>query len=214
LEFGGTAIFSTILAQVGAIIDNPVILFGLLFIFAAANLFFPPIPLETATLFAGYLSASGHGSPLIIITATVGGMFSASLILYQLTRKYGMALIEKSPLKNMFAVSMYQKTLHWFKRYGFYMIFLGKLVPGMTLYTVLCCGLLQLGITKVLWSVFLSNFLFFTALVMIGRELGVNWGNALPWLKQVGLVSLAVMVIFTVLALLKFIFELKRQPKE
>jgi membrane protein DedA with SNARE-associated domain len=204
------AILNSILAQIEAIIDNPLVLFGLLFIIAAINLFFPPTPLETVTLFAGYLSAGKFWTPFVIIGATAGGMFFSSLILYQLIQNYGTALIEKAPLNRLISFSLYRRAMHWFKHYGLYMIYLGKLVPGMTLYTVLCCGLLDLGHGKVLGSILLSNLFFFFALVMVGRQLGVHWGDALPWVKQIGLISLALIVIFTLLALLTYIIKFKK----
>jgi membrane protein DedA with SNARE-associated domain len=200
-------IFNNILTQVAALIDNPIALFSLLFIFGAANLFFPPIPLETATLFAGYLSANGYGSLIIIITATAGGMFSGSFLLYQISKTYGLNLIEKTPLRKVISPNLYQKAFRWFKKYGLYTMYLGKLVPGMSLYTVICCGILKMETKKALPAIFLSNLLFFTALAIAGRMLGANWGHALPWLIQIGLISLAVMGIFTLCAIINFFFK-------
>jgi membrane protein DedA with SNARE-associated domain len=199
-----TLIFDTVLAQMAAVIDNPFILFGLLFIFAAVNLFFPPIPLESAALFSGCLSATGHGSLIIVITATAGGMFASSLALYQITRSYGTGMLEKTPLKKYLTSDSYRKVLQWFKKYGLYTIFLGKLVPGMSLYTVICCGLLRLDAVKALPAILLSNLFFFTALVMIGRLLGANWNYALPWLTQVGPVSLIFMAIFSIYVIIHY----------
>lgn len=183
----------------------------MLFIVAAVNLFFPPTPLETITLFAAYLSAGQIWAPLIIVSATAGGMFTSSLLLYFLIHQYGTTLMEKSPFNQIVTSARYQKALHWFKRYGLYMIYLGKLVPGMTLYTVLCCGLLKLGNTTVLCSILLSNLIFFFALVILGRQLGVHWGDALPWVKQAGLISLAGMLIFTLGGLIKSLMKRKKK---
>jgi Uncharacterized membrane-associated protein len=205
---------NTIFVQIAAIMDNPFTLFSIFFIFGAINLIFPPIPLETAILFAGYLSADGHGSPFVIIAATAGGMFIASLILYRLIKNYGMSYLEKTPLNKIVTRDLCQKAFNWFRKYGFYMIYLGKLVPGMSLYTVLCCGLLRLDSLKVSIAILLSNLLFFTALVLIGRILGENWGHALPWLEQIGLLALASMIIFTVLSVFKYFIGLKKQPKK
>lgn len=207
-------IFNTILAQIELIIDNPVLLFGLLFIAAAVNLFFPPTPLETITLFAAYLSARNVWTPFIIVGATAGGMFLSSLLLYHLTQNYGTALMKKPPFNKIITFNLYQKALQWFKRYGLYMIYLGKLVPGMTLYTVFCCGLLKLGNAKVLGSILLSNLLFFFALVILGRQLGIHWGYALPWVKKAGMVSLAAMLIFTIVGLIKYLLKLRREPNQ
>jgi membrane protein DedA with SNARE-associated domain len=207
-------IFNTILTQVAAIIDNPVVLFSLLFVLGAANLFFPPIPLETATLFAGYLSANGHGSVIIIIIATTGGMFSGSFLLYQITKTYGMSLIEKTPLQQVISRNLSQKAFQWFKKYGLYTMYLGKLVPGMSLYTVICCGILKLETKKAVPVILLSNLLFFMALALAGRLLGANWGYALPWLTKIGGISLALMGIFTIGILLKCLINYRTKAKK
>ena len=207
-------IFNTILTQVAALIDNPIALFSLLFIFAAVNLFFPPIPLETATLCAGYLSASGHGSLVIIIAATAGGMFCGSFILYQVTKSYGMGLLEKTPLQKVISRKLSQKAFQWFKKYGLYTIYLGKLVPGMSLYTVICCGILKLETKKALPAIFLSNLLFFMTLAQAGRLLGANWSNALPWLTQIELISLLAMGILIIWAIMKYLINNRTQVKK
>lgn len=207
-------IFNTILTQVTAIIDNPFALFSLFFVFATVNLFFPPIPLETATLFAGYLSANGYGSLIIIIAATVGGMFSGSFLLYQITKTYGMSLIERTPLQKVISQKLSQKAFRWFKKYGLYTMYLGKLVPGMSLYTVICCGVLKLETKKALLTIFMSNLLFFMALAIAGRMLGANWGHALPWITKIGLISLAVMGIFTFCAIINFFIKYRSQAQK
>jgi len=183
----------------------------MLFVVAAINLFFPPTPLETITLFAAYLSAEKVWTPLIIIGATAGGMFVSSLLLYRLTQTYGASLIEKPPLNKIITDELYQKALRWFEKYGLYIIYLGKLVPGMTLYTILCCGLLNRQNAKVLWPIFFSNLFFFFILVMIGRQLGVHWGKALPWVKKVGLFSLTAMIIFTLVGAIQYLINLKKE---
>jgi membrane protein DedA with SNARE-associated domain len=177
----------------------------LLFIFAAANLFFPPIPLETAALFAGCLSGNGHGSTVVIIVAAVCGMSGSSLLLYHLTKNHGLNILNKTPLlKNFMTTALYRKIICWFTKYGIYTLFLGKLVPGMSLYTVICCGLLRLETTKTLTAIFFSNLFFYTALVMTGYILGAKWGHALPWLTQIGLISMAAMVVFTIFMLIHY----------
>jgi membrane protein DedA with SNARE-associated domain len=144
---------------------------------------------------------------IIIITATAGGMFSGSFILYQITKTYGISLIEKTPLRKVISQNLYRKAFRWFKKYGLYTMYLGKLVPGMSLYTVICCGVLKMETKKALLAIFLSNLLFFMVLAIAGRLLGANWGNALPWLTKVGVISLATMGIFTLCAIINFFIK-------
>lgn len=198
---------NTILDQVEKIIENPALLFMLFFTFALINLFFPPIPLETATLFAGYLTGTGKGSLLVVIGATVSGMFISSLLLYQLLKKYGVNIIQKTPLRKAIDSDSYRKTLLWFKKYGWWTIFLAKIVPGMSLYTTICGGLLQLETAKAAPAFFLSNLFFFLVLALTGKFLGKKWGDALPWLTRLGVAAMGITAIFTAVVIILFLIR-------
>ena len=200
----------SLLDQVGRLMDNPWLLLLVMFSFAFSNLFFPPIPLETATLLAGYLSGTGRGSLVIIIIATSSGMFLASLVLYLLTRKYGLAFLSKTPLQHFITEKFFQRTTDWFQKYGLWAVFLGKLVPGMSLYSVLCCGLYKIKAQLAVPALFLSNLIFFTLLALIGKILGHQWREALPWLRKINLVSLLAVVLVCAGFIFFYKFRLKK----
>jgi membrane protein DedA with SNARE-associated domain len=132
-------------------------------------------------------------------------MSGSSLLLYHVTKNHGLSILNKTPLfKNFMTSARYRKIISWFKKYGIYTLFLGKLVPGMSLSTVICCGLLRLETAKTLAAIILSNLFFYAAIVMTGYILGTKWGYALPWLTQIGLISLAAMVAFTIFILIHY----------
>ena len=202
----------SLLDQIIRFSDNPLLLFIMIFALAVANLFFPPIPLETLTLMAGYLSGTGRASLWVIIGATTSGMFCGSLILYYLSRRYHNTVISGTPLRKFFTKNSYFRAVGWFKKYGLWTVFLGKLVPGMSFYTIVCCGIFKLPTPKALAAFFSSNLIFFTVLAILGRTLGHHWRRIIPWLKSSGRLSYLV-VGLVIIILLYLYLKHKRQLK-
>jgi membrane protein DedA with SNARE-associated domain len=187
-----------IMHQVSLLVDNPLALFLIMFGLSVANLFFPPIPLESAALFAGYLSGTGHGSLVVIIGSTVSGMFTGSLILFFLAKRYGESLFYKTPIKKFITEKSYQRAGEWFKKYGWWAIFIGKVIPGMSFYTVVFSGILRWESKRALTAFFASNLFFFMALTLAGRILGSNWGKVLVWMRgvnRIALIGIGVLVV-------------------
>ncbi len=172
--------------HVAVLFENPWILFGAFLALAALNIVFPPLPLESAVVIAGYLTGIGHGSVAAVISAAVLGTFLGSLWLYYLTRRYGYEVIARTPLKKVISRESFDKAVLWFKKYGILAVFIGKLIPGMSLYSVVCSGTLRLHPLIALPAIFLSNLVFFTVLALLGRDLGENWIVILNWLQRLG----------------------------
>lgn len=185
-------------------LEDPFLLFGVMFILAVANLFFPPLPLETATIFAGYLSGTGRGSLIAIIAATTLGMFTGSIILYILAEKYGNRIIFQTPLRKVITRKSYEKAACWFEKYGLAAVFLGKLVPGMSLYTVISCGVLGWPVSRAAPAFGVSNLLFFGLLALLGRTAGRHWSRILETLRHINQATLLLAgVALVVLAVIK-----------
>lgn len=196
---GERPILDSLIQNFGTIADNAISLFGVLFVLATVNLFFPPTPLETAALFAGYLSGIGRGSILVIILATTTGMFCGSFTLYSLVKNKGISFLNRTPFKKLVCGKSYDRAMVWFKKYGIYAIFLGKLVPGMSLASVIGCGIYRWDGKTAALAFLGSNLIFYTILAYTGKLLGAYWGRALPWLTKVSGIAILVVIAVAVL---------------
>ena len=74
------------------------------------------------------------------------------------------------------------------------MIFAGKLVPGMSLVTVVSSGLFRLGMREALVAIYLANFLYFSVAVALGRFLCEEWRAVNLWGRRLWPYVLAVVV--------------------
>lgn len=165
-------LFHQFLSHVHLFIDQPAYLFLLLFAASVLNTYFPPVPVEGATLAAGYLASTGHGSLFIIIASTTLGMSVGGLSLFYLARAYGNTVIERPPLNKLIDRKSYEKGVVWFQKYGVWALFLGKLIPGMCFCSIVCSGILKLGRRKAIFGIFSSNLLFFGGIALTGMYAG------------------------------------------
>lgn len=196
-----------IIQQIGSQIDNPYVLFGIFFTLAIANLFFPPVPLESAILFGGVWAGSGKGSIISIVLAATLGMFSGSMVLFGLSRRYGYSFIPKTPFRKVVTGSTYPKIARWFNRYGLWAVFFGKIIPGMSLGSVIFCGILRWKILRTAAAILGSNLLFFGILGFTGRMIGANWSMAAGWLKRINFWTFLIAVSLIVGIILYTLFQ-------
>ena len=181
--------------------DNPALLSAILLFAGFINSFLPIVPIEIGSIFAGYLASAGHGSMLLMIISVGAGMSLGQGGIYYLSLRYGETIIEKKPLSNIFSKKHYDRMKVWFGKYGVWSLFYAKLVPGMSLVSVLCCGSFKLGRINAIAGISGSNFAFFACLIILGKLAGDNWRAAYSVFHKVGFVALAL-----TLAAILFIF--------
>jgi membrane protein DedA with SNARE-associated domain len=198
-----------LLNQIILLLDNPLALFLIMFGLSVANLFFPPIPLESATLVAGYLSGAGYGSLIVIVGSTVSGMFTGSLILFFLAKRYGESLFYKTPIKKIITEKSYHRAGKWFQKYGWWAIFIGKVIPGMSFYTIVFAGILRWESKRAATAFLASNLFFFMALALAGRALGSNWGKVIVWLGRLNKIALVIIGFLLVGGLIFYLVRRK-----
>jgi membrane protein DedA with SNARE-associated domain len=155
--------------------DQPVLLFGAFFILSLAHMFVPPIPLESITVFGSYMAGSGHGNAFLIWVATTIGMSVSSILMYWLAKFQGEKLLQIKWVRKYLPEKYIEKARTWFQKYEIWAIFFGKCITGMSFAVVFCCGLFKLEQRRTLIALFLANALYYGALVVIGRYVGLKW---------------------------------------
>jgi membrane protein DedA with SNARE-associated domain len=183
--------------------DNPFALFSVLFLGALFNTFFPPVPIEIGTVFAGYLFSQGHGSFLVIVFSTTLGMFTGSIILYHVAKKYGFSIIKKPFFAGFLNAKVLKRTEIWLEKYGALSILVTKFIPGMYFCAVVASGVLSLKRPKLYTAFFFINLAAFAVHAYIGEKAGENWRHVYRALGKTGmflLILIAVAAALTYLA--------------
>ncbi|HBF40081.1 MAG TPA: hypothetical protein DDW50_22595 [Firmicutes bacterium] len=152
--------------------SNGILLFLTIFIVSLMNVVFPPIPLETLTIFGSFAAGAGYGNPVIIWMATVAGMSAGGILVYRLAYIKGESLIQWSWAQKHLNPDAIARVKGWFQRYGTWTIYIGKCITGMNLIVVLCCGLFKVEYRKASVAIIVSNIIYYGVLVGLGRYLG------------------------------------------
>ena len=192
--------------------DNPFALFAVLFTGALVNTFFPPVPIELGTVFAGYLSSEGHGSMLVIISATTLGMFTGSVIFYSLIKARGMSILKKPFFARLINEKLIGRTEIWLEKYGALAFFAAKLIPGMYFCAVIGSALLSLKKPRLYAGFFLASLAGFTVHAFAGKLAGENWRSVYAVLGETG--GLLIAAVALIGALAYFITKLFRKRKQ
>ncbi|HEX2953968.1 MAG TPA: DedA family protein [Bacillota bacterium] len=183
---------------------NPYILFTLFFVFSFLNVFFPPVPLESAVLFGGYLAGAGEISLGIVVGASVLGMSGGSVLLYFLIRRLGVAFIRRLPLAKSISLDSFHRATEWFRRYGIWAALIGKFIPGMSLCMVIGLGALHVEARKSVPILFFSNLIFFTLLGVLGNTLGSHWSSGLIWIKRISYLWIGVFLLLAIVTIVRW----------
>lgn len=135
-----------------------------------------PIPSEVILPFSGYLVSTGKLDIwLTVIVATVAAMIG-SLIDYYIGLK-GVQVLTKYRLLGRSIVSEAQLKVAagWFSRYGPFMVFVGRLIPGFRTIISFPAGAVRMPIAKFFAYTLAGCLLWNSLLIYIGYYLGSNW---------------------------------------
>lgn len=176
-----------ILTRIYPIADHAPALGTLLFAMGIGNSFFPPIPLEAAVVFAGYLAATGHGSLAVIMAAATAGTILGNIGLYALSRSYGDRILTNRFFGRFIRRSYYDRMARWFHSYGAGALLLGKFIPGMHFCAVVCGGVLKLRAGRAVGAIVVSNVLMIAAVAYAGYIARGNWRRALAVVNSAGI---------------------------
>lgn len=134
---------------------------------------FPPIPSEVILPLAGFTAAGGAFSPhAALVWATVGSIVGA-LSLYGIGAWLGRhrmyRLADRMPLVDMEDVS---KTERWFIRYGYWTVFLGRMVPVFRSLISIPAGIERMNLAKFTLFTALGSLIWNAIFVYGGYALG------------------------------------------
>ncbi len=191
-----------LLDGIHVIADNPVLLPAILFLASLVHSFLPFIPVETGSVFVGYLVSTGHGSLSAAILSTTFGMSLGHFTIYYSSFLHGESVFAKKPISRLFSRKHYEKMQIWFRKYGIGSLFLAKVIPGMAFCSVLCCGTFKLTRMKAIIGITGSNLAQFICLIFLGKLAGEHWKEAFALFNRIGYLTLTGMVVIVVLVLL------------
>lgn len=154
----------------------------------AVETILPFLPSEVALPLAGFTaSVPGNFSVVGAIVAATVGSVGGALILYWLSRQFGLdrtrSLLSKVPLVTARDID---KGVAWFARNDGAAVFLGRMVPAIRSLISIPAGVEKMAVSRFLLYTTAGSLIWNTIWIVAGYQLGSNWesvekyGN---WLK-------------------------------
>jgi membrane protein DedA with SNARE-associated domain len=169
-----------------------------------------PVPSEVVLPFAGYLVSIGQlNFGLTVLVATVAAI-AGSLIDYFIGLKGFQGLAEHKVLgRVIFSTAQLETAGRWFKKYGSFMIFIARLIPGLRTIISFPAGAARMPLPKFAAFTTAGCLLWNGVLIYVGYYLGSNW-------REVAAVSqyIIVGVIATFAVLIAVYLVVRRRKRE
>ncbi|HBF35819.1 MAG TPA: hypothetical protein DDW50_00685 [Firmicutes bacterium] len=190
---------------------SPVIFFPIIFLLSIVHVFIPILPVESSlALFTGYLAGTHRNGIFLIWVAITTGTSLGGILIYYLTKRKGDRLLRWRFIKDQVNVENLKTAQIWFQKYGAWIIFPGKCVPGMSLVVIFCCGLFQVKRESVLPAIGISNGIYYCGLVLISKYFGRKWEQFGPTIRYLPLITLLICVLSSI----AIIYTLQRRYRQ
>ncbi|MDF2612382.1 MAG: alkaline phosphatase [Clostridia bacterium] len=162
--------------------------FGYISVFLLITLenVFPPIPSELILTFGGFMTTNTEMTVLGVIVFSTMGSVAGAIILYWIGRVFDVKKLEKiiGRWGHLLQVKVedIEKADNWFKRYGYWTVFICRMIP-----VIRSLISIPAGMSKMRFSIFLlyttaGTLVWNTMLVCLGAFLGESWGEVLEFM--------------------------------
>ncbi len=147
-------------------------IFGLMLLEASSL----PIPSEVILPFSGYLVSKGSLDIWLTIAVATIAAIAGSLVDYYIGLK-GVQVLTKYRLlgRSILSESQLKVAASWFSKYGSFMVFVGRLIPGFRTIISFPAGAVRMPLAKFLVYTVAGCLLWNSILIYVGFYLGSNW---------------------------------------
>jgi membrane protein DedA with SNARE-associated domain len=170
---------------------------GLVVVMAVEHVF-PPIPSELVLPLAGYEVSRGTLTfPAALIASTAGSLIGAS-ILYWIARGGGRPLLLR--LRRLLRISAadIDRAERRFERHSWWVVVLGRMVPGVRSLVSVPPGLLRMPYWRYLGLTLVGSLAWNTLLIAVGQQLGTRWEEVSEVLGPLSRIVLIALIPLTV----------------
>jgi membrane protein DedA with SNARE-associated domain len=177
-----------------------------MFLAAAVENIFPPIPADTIVAFGSFLAARGQGTILGAFLTTWLGNLTGAAIMYGAGRRYGAARVEQRLLKDKGAAAE-GKLRALYERYGMFALFLSRFVPGVRAIVPPFAGALRLPFVASLLVMGIASGIWYGLVAWLAFRVGADWDALQSTIRQYGTVMTAVAIGLVLIGAIVWFFK-------
>ncbi len=176
---------------------DPTWIYIFLFFFAFLENVFPPSPSDIILVVGASLIATTSIEFIPILVITSLGSALGFMLMYFIGYFLSERVLRTGKIK-FISQDALQKTDRWFAKYGYWVIFVNRFLPGIRSVISFFSGVHELNILKTFLLALISGFLWNIIIIYLGMTLGNNIELIDYYLKTYSNVG---MVIFSAIAL-------------
>jgi membrane protein DedA with SNARE-associated domain len=162
-----------------------------------------PIPSEVVMPFSGFLALQGNFNFWAVASAGTLGNVAGSLLSYYLAEWILLIRGKYSFLKVLLSEKHLEKTNEWFRKYGAYSIFFGRVVPVVRTFISLPAGIGRMNVAKFTSLTLLGSLIWSVFLTYVGYFLGSNWDAIGSYFRKADYAILGIAVLVVLYFVLK-----------
>ena len=187
-----------------------------IFIAAFAETIFPPIPSELIFPLAGFVGFKSNFTYfetfLMASSGAVGATFGA-IVIYLVSFKIGRIAVVKLGKYVFVSEKKIESAERWFKKYGVYAVFLGRMVPGVRELISVPAGIARMPFAKFVTFTFFGSLIWSVILVFSGYFLGNSWESLSETLSDYFTIISVIVLLSIALVILYFVYYGKRRNR-
>jgi membrane protein DedA with SNARE-associated domain len=151
---------------------NPVALYAVACVAAAAENVFPPLPSDVVVAFAAFLAAQGRGSAVGAFVSVLVGNVAGAMFMYRLGARVGAERVLRR-----FGASAEQeaKLRDWYGRYGLGAIAVSRFLPGVRAIVPPVAGALRVGAVRAAVAMAVPSGIWYAAITYFAFTAGGNF---------------------------------------
>ncbi len=191
---------------------SPFWIYIVLFFFAYIENVFPPSPSDLVVVIGGSLIAANsiHFIPTLIIT-TIGSVLGF-MTLFFIGSKLDRKVIRAGKLKFISTEGLDKAEL-WFNRYGYFIIFANRFLPGTRSVVSFFAGLSELDVKKTTVLATGSAFIWNAIIIYLGIIFGNNIKVVDKYLSTYSNIVIAVTIVTALFFIIKYLIKKSREKK-
>jgi membrane protein DedA with SNARE-associated domain len=187
-------------------------LYAMMFLAAAVENVFPPIPADTIVAFGSFLAARGQGTIIgAFLSVWIGNLAGAS-IMYAAGRRYGASQVEKRLLKDKGAAAE-GKLRTLYERYGIGALFLSRFVPGVRAIVPPFAGALKVPFIPALAVMGVASGVWYGLMAWLAFRAGSNWEALQSTIKQYGTIAAGIALVVIAVGAIVWFFRRTRPER-
>jgi membrane protein DedA with SNARE-associated domain len=183
----------------------PVVAYSVLAASAFLENILPPVPGDLVVVVSAYLAGRGVLDWLPVYLSTCVGGTAGFLVMFQLGRTKGRALLQSNRhVSALFSSQRLTQAENWLARYGLWLILGNRFLSGIRSVIALAAGLCGMDWKPMATLGLLSMLLWNGALLYGGLQVGQNWEQVIAWLGRYNQIIGGLLILGGLLAVFRW----------